>query len=474
MKKKDFLILLSCFLVLALLVPGVLLCWGFWLPAQYSDTFLGELPYKFQRLEETQGKRIVIIGGSSVAFGVDSALIAQAFPDYQVVNFGLYAALGTKLMVDLAWESLRGGDIVILSPEQNSQSLSLFFDGASAWQGFDGAFSMAARVAPENWGAMLAAFPEFAAAKFRYVRAGNPPTPTGIYRRDSFNEYGDISADCPGNTMPGGFDPNTPISFDIEEMDADFVEYLNDFGTEMGKNGVQVFYRFPPMNALAITGGNLDDYYDALQSMLDFPILGNPHHCVLDAGWFFDTNFHLNSSGKIRNTRNLIRDLKAQLGDSSPTEIAIPTMPPPVSQNHTGDNGDAAYFTYRIEGETAVLTGLTEEGKKQTILTVPSELEGCPVTRLGRAVFAGNGVITKIVVPPALGIIDDGAFDGCKSLAGVYLRSANPGDCLVGQHLLDGTEAKIYVPADALTDYRLHYFWASYAARIFPTEEANG
>ena len=71
------------------------------LPDAYSETFLGELGEKYRLLKNTDNPKIVIIGGSSVAFGIDSAEIEGA-TGMKVVNFGLYATLGTKLMTDLA------------------------------------------------------------------------------------------------------------------------------------------------------------------------------------------------------------------------------------------------------------------------------------------------------------------------------------------------------------------------------------
>ena len=50
------------------------------------------------------------------------------------------------------------------------------------------------------------------------------------------------------------------------------------------------------------------------------------------------------------------------------------------------------------------------------------------------------------------------------------MESADPSDCLVGQHLLDGSGADIYVPKEALSAYRIHYSWAVYADRIHARE----
>lgn len=46
-----------------------LIC-GFGLPVQFGDTFMGELKSKYERLKETSGKRIVLVGGSGVALTV--------------------------------------------------------------------------------------------------------------------------------------------------------------------------------------------------------------------------------------------------------------------------------------------------------------------------------------------------------------------------------------------------------------------
>lgn len=44
---------ITLFLLLPCIVLGILLFWGFGLPAQYEETFLGEMKYKMDRLKET-------------------------------------------------------------------------------------------------------------------------------------------------------------------------------------------------------------------------------------------------------------------------------------------------------------------------------------------------------------------------------------------------------------------------------------
>lgn len=431
--------------LLALLLAGplFLLGCGFGLPARYDESFLGELGDKCTLLAESSSPCIVLVGGSSLAFGVDSTLLEEEFPGYTVVNFGLYAALGTQMMLELSDGQFREGDIVILSPEQQRQTLSCYFNAEAAWQALDGRFDLLSRLDSSHFGSLLGQFPYFAARKLRYFLQGEKPVPEGVYRHASFDGHGDVRADFPANTMPGGWDQNTPVLLEQEVLDPDFVEIINQWADNARAQGAQVFYRFSPMNAAAVEG-DPDAYYDYLRGQLDFPILGDPHSCILDPEWFYDTNFHLNESGRQLNTRNLTRDLKAQLGDTTPTEIAVPDPPAPATaETAEGDNSDAACFTFQKRGSAAVLTGVTEAGRSRENLTIPTHWQELPVTAIA-----------------------DGAFAGCDKLRTIRLQNPDPTACVPGQNLLEDCSAVLKVPDGAADDYRLSYFWSAYASRI--------
>ena len=138
-KTTKILAILACIAILLpfLVIGGVV----FALPSQYDKTFLGALRDKYDRLTSLEEPKIVIIGGSSTAFGLDSGMIGE-HTGMPVVNFGLYASLGTKAMIDLARRHIGEGDIVVLAPEMDPQTLSLYFNEESMWQALDGAAYM--------------------------------------------------------------------------------------------------------------------------------------------------------------------------------------------------------------------------------------------------------------------------------------------------------------------------------------------
>lgn len=471
MKKKLAIMFVTAALLLSL--PGTLAVWGFALPAQYGDTFLGELKHKAALLEETPGPRIILVGGSGAAFGADSALMERELPGYSVVNFGMYAALGTTVMLDLSQPLIREGDIVLLIPEQQEQALSAWFDPAVMWQGLDGAFELLHTLPRDKLTRLAGAFPSFAGQKFAYFIQGRPPQPQGVYRRDSFNGKGDVDSPlCAWNEMPGGFDAGTPIRFAPDMVTDEFAQRVRGYAGAVLEAGATLWYAPCPMNAAAVEGTeDMDGFYAALQEKLGVPLIGDPRDFIMDAGWFYDTNFHPNSSGKTVYTRALVRAVKAMLGDSSPTNISLPEMPDMAGMEvWAGDNSDGACFIYEERNGTLTVAGLTGAGMERTALTVPCAWDGKPVAAISANAFSGAGNLKEVTIQPNIGTISDGAFYGCAALERIVMQSELPSACRVGQGVLDGTDAKIYVPLEALSSYRTDYFWSVYGGSIQPIE----
>ena len=403
-----------------------LIC-GFGLPVQFGDTFMGELKSKYERLKETSGKRIVLVGGSGVAFDCDSALMDDFFPSYEIVNFGMYAGLGTKAVMDLSENYIHEGDIVILSPEQSEQTFSDYFNGEYMWQAADGAFGMLRDLKSENFEAMLGNFPRFALEKLNYVMKGQKPQTDSIYQKKSFNTYGDIELDtCRENILPNGYDVNQKVRFTEDVVQPEFMDYMNDWAKRLEKKGAVVWYRYCPVNKLSVE--DMDDLaaYDVfLRQKLDFPVIGNPENSLMEAEWFFDTNFHLNQPGKEVNTVQLIRDMKAMLGDDRAVTVELPEKP---------------HRTWgEVSAETRIWTAKDSEA------------------------YQGE---ETIVIPENVTQIEDYAFSNCAGLKQIVLEQKDPSKCIVGQHLLDGTGAEILVPQMSVDSYKRNYFWSVYAGRI--------
>ena len=471
MKEKSKVIIgLSSVLVLLLLVPISLSVLTFALPSVYSSTFYGGMANKLALLKKKENRRIIVIGGSSVPFSIDSSLIKKELPDFDPVDFGLYASLGTTMMMDLAKEDIQKGDIVILSPEQSNQTLSMYFNVSEAWKALDSNLDYVFRLNNESKKKMMGASATYVGDKYRYLTS-SLPTPSGIYSASSFNEYGDISAMREYNIMPAGVDNNSKIVFDKGVIEKDFISYMNDFYKTVWNKGASLYYRFSPMNIDAIKGEEgIDSYYDYLDSKLLFPIMGNPHNSVMEKEWFYDTNFHLNSFGAKKFTKALVQDIKLTLKDNSKTEIEDPVMPIlPIPEIIEGDNSDSSCFTYYEQDGSYLINGLTMEGQKKERLVIPVSYNDKPVVSFPSSLFKGNKIIKEIVIQPNIRSMEDYSF-ASSSLERLILEIEDPSRLMVGSHLLDESNADIYVKKERYNDFLVSYFWAMYANRIKPLD----
>lgn len=82
---------------------------------------------------------------------------------------------------------------------------------------------------------------------------------------------------------------------------------------------------------------------------------------------------------------------------------------------HTQDN---KRLYYKNNGDTIEISG-AEPGIKR--LVIPSEIEGLPVTTIGRKAFKGQKLINDLRIPEGVKDIKESAFEGCILLRYIIL-----------------------------------------------------
>jgi hypothetical protein len=99
-------------LIFATLLVGVM-C----LPPRPARTsYLASAIDKVKMLKTVPGPRLILIGGSNLAFGIDSAYLQNRL-QMPVINMGVHIAFGLRYMLNQARPYLRSGDIVVIVPE---------------------------------------------------------------------------------------------------------------------------------------------------------------------------------------------------------------------------------------------------------------------------------------------------------------------------------------------------------------------
>ena len=473
--KKSWIRFIAFLLVFALPIIsiGALV---FLAPSRFDETFLGEFENKVDRLYETEGEKIVFIGGSSLAFGLDAKLLSETLGK-PVINFGLYATLGTKVMMDYAKGAIGEGDIIVIAPEMNAQTWSLYFNAEAMWQALDGNFDDFRHLSKDDYSAMLGGFWKFASSKAKYFTQDINIEGMGIYRASAFDEYGFITnhRDKDYNTMVGGSNPDMVIDFNTDIISEEFIDYVNEFTAYAESKGAKVYLGSCPMNedalSLDVTLKTIEDYVSYLNEVFDCEVLGDPGNAIYTPGYFFDSNFHLNSAGATLHTAQFAYALAPILGLSeSDINIEIPDepeIPDPDEDIVYEYDENEVYFIYNVTDSGVFITGLTELGKAQTTLRTPVAYDGKKVTQIAENAFNGGSGIKELFITDNITWIADGAFRGADSLTKIHILATDPDMTKVNSigNPREGlpAESRFYVPKASLSVFENNYFWGPFA-----------
>jgi hypothetical protein len=272
---------------------------------------------KTRLLAETPSPRIVVVGGSNIAWGIDSGLIEHEM-GMPVINDGLDVHIGIIPLVELK-EYINEGDIIIVSLEYyNFASLDDFF-GISQYQADWIEFSPERiKYIESPYKNSLPVISMVLQRKInreinRYLYNDNLSEFRGIYSSKYFNQHGDFIGHINDDTPPrmnadyGGFPVN--------QLGEGF-SFLNKFNQYALLHGAKVFYEAPASRQTNcdLTGGkNIRRFYNALQSQTGIPLLTNLDHICYPDEYFYDTPYHLNKLGRRIRTEQLIINLKAAL-----------------------------------------------------------------------------------------------------------------------------------------------------------------
>ncbi len=273
---------------------------------------------KHERLSKTQGPRLILVGGSNLAFGTDAPELERAL-GRRVVNMGLAAGLGIEFMLNEVRSELRRGDTVLLSLEYDR---------------FSGGYN------PLNLRQIL----EYRPVSVRYLefhqwnrvllrggwtmvggigrRALGWQTPSSgdavesaAYTRSGFNRWGDLVVH---HSMAATFGGGAASAQRAQHPDwvptGRAQDALRSFGELCGRTGVAFFYSCPPqpLEILESNRATVEAILKALEQVPHLRILDRPEDQVYEDQEFFDTGYHLTEEGARLRTGKIIRVLEKE------------------------------------------------------------------------------------------------------------------------------------------------------------------
>ena len=302
------------FLILTLAIVGLvnfLFLRGY--RAENMDSFLASIYDKTALLESTPAPRIILVGGSNVAFGFDSHALAEK-SGMAVINTGIQGNLGIRFMLNSIKPYLRPGDLVLVSPEYH-----ILLDSIHSGEILDDLLILY----PQGISSLSSLQERWLAARdFLAVHAGaikeslearlipldeNPPEAERVYFRSAFDpETGDITTNFDSNAAPFTATPAMDYQVPNPILDRN-MEFLNQYAKEVAAQQVRLVFVFPAVGTIEDPSARniLDQLESELHERLHLELLNTWRDSQFENQYLFDTLYHLNASGRAIHTQNI-------------------------------------------------------------------------------------------------------------------------------------------------------------------------
>ncbi|MCM1041771.1 MAG: hypothetical protein NC396_05005 [Bacteroides sp.] len=259
--------------------------------------------------DEERNPSIILLGGSNVAFGYNSPMIAERL-QMPVINVGLNAGVGLKLMVDESFPYLKKGDVLVFSPEYD-HFFGLFAYGylPLAEVFYQGKGECAAKMNLQQWRVVCRNMPMLLQKRVDYKIKSlfiPPEESSKVYQVSSFNEYGDIVVR----------EEQEPLRIPLKKeppgnINREIIHWLEVKLMEISRKGVSVCMLPPILARTAYANKEVNiERVDSCLRKIGFPFICTPWEMTYPDSLFYDTFYHLDSLGVIIHTEDVIDLLK--------------------------------------------------------------------------------------------------------------------------------------------------------------------
>lgn len=277
----------------------------------FYSSYQSVIQDKYDGLINDNGKKIILVGGSNLAFGIDEYMLSEA-TGYSVHNLGLHASMGGVFDTELAKANIGEGDIVLLGYEyiwKDDWYFSSLVSVDLVMSGIDSRWDMYRHIPVRCLPEIIGYLPTFCEKKATYVPVD------GIYSRDSFDENGNMSLER--EFMMDDFDVNAYeyggwVSLYGITISQQSIDYLNDLKEYVESRGAQVYFIAPVLYKKAQGSG--DETFIAFPPLVEektgIRYISNPLDYLFGDEYMFDKIYHCNELGAEYRTQILISDLQ--------------------------------------------------------------------------------------------------------------------------------------------------------------------
>ena len=274
------------------------------------------IDYKLECLQKIEGNKIIFIGGSNVAYGIDCKLVREKM-NLNAMNFGCMVGLGPEILFENVSEFLKPGDSVVLCWEYETYR----FDRRSQNLNYLGMMLGPQKVVFEKLPLLDRFYLKlhFPLNLIRYSifsLVNSTHDLKDIYKCGwTFDELGNVTSNLGTTTSKADLE-NSPLAplISEHEIHQDLKLIANKILEFSNKHKVKIYvtwpntYRNSSYNSNRQVATNLE-IYKSFWKNLGVEVLGEPEDAMLPEQYFYDSVYHLNRKGTELRTLKLIDEL---------------------------------------------------------------------------------------------------------------------------------------------------------------------
>ena len=304
----------GAFLLRIALFVGVVLvlflgCLLFGPPAAPSE-YMASTVLKNQALDKASSPKVVLVGGSNLAFGVDSDRLSKAFCR-PVVNMGLSVPLGFRFITNEVKERLGKGDLVLLALEEEFYAQPDRIEDVTVAVVDNRPNSLAFVPVLDRPRVVIDLLVmRLKAVKDYLLEVKGSGWGKRVYRKREFNAHGDLvnhmDERIPEVCWPVSTNPDYPA------LGPSFWRIAGEFVDHARSAGADVVFSWPSVAVSHYRSSNAAILLREIQGH-GFRTIGDQAAYTFPDSLFFDANDHLHRTGRQLRTDRLLLDLCSEL-----------------------------------------------------------------------------------------------------------------------------------------------------------------
>lgn len=271
------------------------------------DHYVRGLQDKLDRLSNSENRKLVFVGDSNLAFGIDSSVLSEEL-GIEVHNTGILRGVGLAFALNQVKPFLQSGDKLIICPAYTQTTTGHGGIYGNDKLGFvlkTYPSHISSLSEPEQLGPVLSGVSKIIRSPLKKILGLNTE-PGFMYTRSGFNEYGDYKSNKYESSR---FKPDYYKDYINPLLNRKAIFWLNEEIELLKERGIDTQFMYPayPKSIYRAKNHEFDKFDKDLRELIDCEVLGTKEDFLYHDSLFFDTQFHMNDIGRIVRTNDILR-----------------------------------------------------------------------------------------------------------------------------------------------------------------------